>query len=214
MSEFKGFEQSNTTPVPDILFDELLSILTGSELKVLLYIIRRTAGFKKSADAISLSQFEEGIVTRDGKILDHGCGISDRKAIRRALEGLEKKHCIERVRGKTASGDSATTLYKIHFISTLGVGAKSPLPSHLGRGKNHPTVGAKSPPRVGAKTTPTRNSNTTNSLQETESSACSENPPTSEASLSVSENNSSDLSEAIRLADERYARLMGEQKHV
>jgi hypothetical protein len=52
---FRGFLSPNYTSVPDELFDELLPELSGSELKVLLYIIRRTFGFKRDADTISLS---------------------------------------------------------------------------------------------------------------------------------------------------------------
>ena len=46
--KFSGFVCPTTTPVPDQLFDELLHRLSGAELKVLLYIVRRTFGFKKS----------------------------------------------------------------------------------------------------------------------------------------------------------------------
>jgi hypothetical protein len=44
---YKGYLSPNYIPVPDELFDEQLPDLSGSELKVLLYIIRRTFGFKK-----------------------------------------------------------------------------------------------------------------------------------------------------------------------
>ena len=116
---FNGFEPANTTPVPDVLFDELLSELTGSELKVLLYIIRRTRGFKKDADAISLSQFQKGIVTKEGKRLDHGCGIGDRQTIINALNSLEEKKCIISEKNKTTNGDNATTLYRIYFTQQV-----------------------------------------------------------------------------------------------
>ncbi len=112
---FNGFEPANTTPVPDILFDELLSQLTGAELKVLLYIIRRTRGFKKDTDAISLSQFQKGIITKERKQLDKGCGVGDRQTIIDALASLEKKKCIVSEKTKTVKGDNATTLYRILF---------------------------------------------------------------------------------------------------
>ncbi len=71
---FRGFRFPNTTPVPDELFDELLADLSGAELKVLMYICRRTFGFKKERDTISLSQIASGIVTREGRVLDKGTG--------------------------------------------------------------------------------------------------------------------------------------------
>jgi len=154
---FNGFEPSNTTPVPDILFDELLSTLSGTELKVLLYIIRRTAGFKKTTDAISLSQFQYGITTKDGRQLDKGCGVSDRKAIIKALKSLEEKRCITSEKSKTVNRDNATTVYRIFFAPRvvenshqgsgkipLPVVVKSTLPPS---GKNPPPVVVKSHPQ-------------------------------------------------------------------
>jgi hypothetical protein len=113
---FAGFQPANTTPVPDILFDELLAVLGGSELKVLLYIIRRTLGFKKTCDAISFTQFEDGIKTKDGKILDLGCGLS-RETISSALQSLEERGCIESHKRK-----GGVTTYSIRFKSGVPVG--------------------------------------------------------------------------------------------
>ncbi len=45
---FQGFRSPTYTPVPDELFDDLMSTLSGAGLKVLLYIVRRTFGFKKA----------------------------------------------------------------------------------------------------------------------------------------------------------------------
>jgi hypothetical protein len=49
-TKFRGYTSPNYTPVPDELFDEQLPDLSGAELKLLLYIIRRTFGFKKESD--------------------------------------------------------------------------------------------------------------------------------------------------------------------
>src|SRR5436309_1410788 len=86
--QFQGFDNPNTTPIPDVIFDELLPILREAELKALLYICRRTFGFKKDRDPISFNQFLKGITTRDGKVLDRGCGIKDRTTLSRALRAL------------------------------------------------------------------------------------------------------------------------------
>lgn len=122
MSEctFEGFEQANTTPVPDILFDQLLTELSGAEIKVVLYIIRRTAGFKKNTDAISFNQFLNGITTREGKVLDKGCGIKDRTTLSKTLASLEKKKCIKASKGNDPHGDKATTTYSIFLKEVVG----------------------------------------------------------------------------------------------
>ena len=51
---FPGFDEPRYTLVPDLFFDLLAPALAESELRVLIYIVRRTYGFKKSDDNISL----------------------------------------------------------------------------------------------------------------------------------------------------------------
>ena len=112
---FEGFEPSNTTPVPDVLFDRLLSRLGEAELKVLLYIIRRTRGFKKSHDAVSFNQFIRGITTHDGRVLDQGCGLKNKTALSKALKSLEAKGIIKSDKGRDERGENTTTVYSIRW---------------------------------------------------------------------------------------------------
>lgn len=74
--------QGNYTKIPNAFFDKLMKGFTPSELKVLLIIYRKTIGFQKEWDKISLSQFEE--VTGGG-----------RGNINKALKGLEEKGFIQ-----------------------------------------------------------------------------------------------------------------------
>src|SRR5258708_38372413 len=112
---FQGFRFPNTTPVPDELFDELLADLSGAELKVLLYICRRTFGFKKESDTISLTQIANGIVTREGKVLDKGTGLSKRH-VQRALKRLEAKQAGTEHRQMDRQGVNQLNTYAWHFI--------------------------------------------------------------------------------------------------
>ena len=112
-----------TTPIPDEIFDELMADLTGAELKVLLYICRRTFGFKKESDSISLNQISSGIVTRDGRVLDNGTGLSKRH-VQRALKVLEEKNIVRVTRKLDESGANEINVYSLNFIDRLGT--KSP----------------------------------------------------------------------------------------
>lgn len=76
MSTFNGFSAA-TTPVPDGLFDELPK-LSGSELKALLYLIRRSGG---DPVAVALDEFYE-------------CGLYTPTSASRALKLLEKRGYI------------------------------------------------------------------------------------------------------------------------
>ena len=139
-SAFPGFRVPSYTMVPDELFDDLMADLSGSALKVLLYIVRRTFGFKKQSDAISLTQLCCGITTRDGRPLDRGTGLS-RSTVILALKELTGKNIIIATRhGNDRHGNEATT-YRLHMASTAPAvdpapGPKISLPSWA---ENQPT---------------------------------------------------------------------------
>jgi phage replication O-like protein O len=90
---FQGFQFPNTTQIPNEVFDTLMPHLSGGELKVLLYICRRTFGFRKDSDSISLTQIAHGITTKAGRVLDQGTGLSKRQ-VQRALRMLESRKVI------------------------------------------------------------------------------------------------------------------------
>jgi hypothetical protein len=149
-SKFPPFAGPNFTQVPDALFDLLLPELTGAELKVLLYIIRRTFGFKREADDISLSQMLNGIRRRDGSVLDRGVGLS-KKSLLQALRDLEEMNLIIRERRSSEEAGNQPTNYRLNVAGqTLGVESTPPLGEkvHQGgggeitpspRGKNYTT---------------------------------------------------------------------------
>jgi hypothetical protein len=120
---FDGFSAPNYTQVPDELFDVLAPNLTEAELRVLLYIVRRTFGFKKQADAISLSLLTEGISTTDGRVLDQGTGMS-RKGVSAGVKGLVEKGVLLVDRATSPDGGHQVNVYRLRFreegIVTLG----------------------------------------------------------------------------------------------
>src|SRR5579862_1397518 len=90
---FEGFSTNFGTAIPDIAFDEIMPLLSASEWKVLCYIMRRTFGFKKEADSISLSQICSGITKHNGQILDRGTGLSKQTVIA-SLKVLQEKGIV------------------------------------------------------------------------------------------------------------------------
>jgi hypothetical protein len=124
---FPGFHSPRYTQTPNELFDELLAPgrLTEAELRVLLYIVRRTFGFAKDADAISLSQLTDGIVKADGQRLDYGAGVG-RDAASRAVKGLERKGCIVVTRHASRQHGSETNVYALRFRGDPQVSNQTP----------------------------------------------------------------------------------------
>lgn len=126
---FAGFSTPNTTAVPDAFFDEVAPNLTEAELRITLYIIRRTFGFKKAVDAISFSQFLDGITTSDGRVLDRGCGLRSRGHLSKALKSLVAKGVIVAVKNQHRNGANAVSAYALHFAAPVvphGSGGGSP----------------------------------------------------------------------------------------
>jgi phage replication O-like protein O len=114
---FPGFQFPNTTQIPNEVFDTLMPNLSGGELKVLLYICRRTFGFRKDSDSISLTQISRGITTKAGRVLDHGTGLCKRHVIN-ALKTLEKKNIIIITRTVDETGLNEVNTYALNMPAT------------------------------------------------------------------------------------------------
>jgi hypothetical protein len=98
------------TAVPNPFLDRCMADCSGSEVKVFLYIARRTLGTLKARvnegwDAVALSQICGGIVKRDGTRLDYGTGLG-RQAVVEALRRLATAGIIQRRRGDGRHADS------------------------------------------------------------------------------------------------------------
>ncbi|MEM0503580.1 MAG: replication protein [Archaeoglobaceae archaeon] len=112
---FEGFSLPRYTQVPDEVFDVLMPHLGEADLKVLLYIVRRTFGFKKESDAISFNQFLKGIRKSDGTYLDYGCGIKHRTTLSKALKRLERMGVIVSRKIVDEKGVRQATVYSLRF---------------------------------------------------------------------------------------------------
>ncbi len=111
---YQGFPSPNGTVVPDDVFDVLMPELSEAELRVLLYIIRRTFGFKKNSDTISINQLIGGIKTREGRVLDRGTGMS-RQGVMRGVKGLLEKGVITVRKEVGEDGVNQVNLYSLRF---------------------------------------------------------------------------------------------------
>ena len=111
---FPGFqaklEKGQFWKYPEIM-DHWWCSLSGSEQKVLDYILRRTYGFQRTEDKISLSQIKKGIRKKTGEQLDKGAGLKQDSTILKALRSLENKGFVEMVKRQ-----NKTTLYRLKLL--------------------------------------------------------------------------------------------------
>jgi phage replication O-like protein O len=123
----------NSTQIPDVILDQWMAALSGAELKVLLYVARRTYGFGKESDNISISQLAEGIKRRDGTSLDHGTGLS-RSGVKTACNSLIERGLLVRINNRSGEGgECEESTYRLNlFAASRGVGQKK---AYLGQKK-------------------------------------------------------------------------------
>lgn len=124
----------NSTQVPDVILDHWMAELSGAEFKVLLYVARRTYGFGKDSDRISLNQIARGIRRRDGRCLDRGTGLS-RSGVKAACNALIGRGLLIRQANRDEAGlECEESTYRLNLYATPGVGQKA---AHPGRGEAH-----------------------------------------------------------------------------
>ena len=113
----------NAFQIPNSVIDELLAKLTCAELKCYLFVVRKTKGWNKESDSISVSQFME--VT----------GLSNRSVIT-ACESLVEMGLLER-----SGGERKLNTYSVKAFDFSQTGEKS---SSDKTGENFSQTGEKS----------------------------------------------------------------------
>ncbi len=114
-ASFRGYRGPRFTPIPDEFLDHQLANVTSAEAKVMLFLFRKTYGYRKSADRVSFAQLERGTMSSEGNVIDRGTGLS-KATIWRALKGLERKGLIEVHRQLTPAGDADVNYYRIREL--------------------------------------------------------------------------------------------------
>jgi phage replication O-like protein O len=103
---FTGFPKPQYTRTPNLIFDQLLPELSGSQLKALLYIVRRTMGWRKDQEFIPASIAE----------IQEGTGLSNRAVID-ALDFLLQRRLVLRRKRRDNGGRQAVAEYRLRFDS-------------------------------------------------------------------------------------------------
>ena len=94
---------------------------------MLLYIVRRTFGFnKKQSDNIPLAQICHGI-TREGRVLDHGTGLS-KSTVQLALKELLAKNVLFAAARVSAHRGHEATTYRLNIHSAADQAVAPPAP--------------------------------------------------------------------------------------
>jgi phage replication O-like protein O len=106
----------NTSAIPNVLFDYWMNLLSPAEFKVLMCVARKTYGWHKNNDLISIKQIEKMT------------GLH-RSGIIKNVDALVERGLLNKVKSKTTNGDDAPNRYEINvycvggdsLLSRLGV---------------------------------------------------------------------------------------------
>ncbi len=103
----KKIPKPNFTQIPNIVIDEWMDLLDPYEFKVLIFICRKTFGWHKEKDKISLNQ-----------IIKH-TNICKQKVLK-SIETLIRHDLIIKIKSLTELGDYDSNCYEINFLESEG----------------------------------------------------------------------------------------------
>ena len=136
--------------IPDQLLSSELPNLSGSELKVLLFVARWTSQTENQVSQISLKEMTQGMTKNNGDVLSKGTGIGDKKNTFRILSQLEKKNMIHRKQVSHISGGTMPSKYSL--FQEEGMVESTPTTPVV---DSTPTQGVQITPTLMVKKTPT-----------------------------------------------------------
>jgi hypothetical protein len=101
--------------IMDMLWCKYLSMLSGSEYKILFFILARTFGFNKLIEIINIKSIKNGFASKEGDLIQYGTNLSVR-TIKRAIKSLVKKHyIIQYSRSSMRDGRRLASAYSINL---------------------------------------------------------------------------------------------------
>lgn len=108
-------------PVARALASRVLSLVSGSEAKVLMYLLGVTICRGQRAREVSIRELEHGIKDEDGGALDHGTGLA-KNTLRTSLKSLCESGTINIYRKPEQDGaEIVARIYEIDFTRLLSV---------------------------------------------------------------------------------------------
>lgn len=103
----------NSFQLPNSVIDELLADLTGAELKCYLYVLRKTKGWNKEEDAISVSQFMKVTGLSNRKVID-ACERLVELGLLEQKIGSNKTKVFSVKDYKTSGSEESSLVKKVH----------------------------------------------------------------------------------------------------
>jgi hypothetical protein len=130
------------TQIPNVFLDEHMALLESGELRVLLYITRRTFGFgfhNHPEANLTIQQIAEGLVLKNGTRKDNGTGM-DTRTVQRSIKTLVEKGLVRRVMRYDASKHSLPSSYSLVIQGSDDSEGGVPTTPEISQGYAHPGI--------------------------------------------------------------------------
>ncbi len=117
----------NSTQIPNVMLDLWMALFPAGQFNILLYIARRTFGFGKATDAVTIEQLCHGITTKEGKRLDYGTQLG-RRTVQVALAELIARGVVQKEEHWRDNGQQAANTYGLNlaWVPNWAPGEKPP----------------------------------------------------------------------------------------
>ena len=134
----KAIPEPNFFQCPNIIIDEYLKELSGSELKCFLFIVRKTKGWHKDVDAISISQFEDYTGLSNRAVIDACNSLVSRGLIFQDVGQRGVK--LFTLDCKKFTSEKSSLVKKVHSTSEKSSQVTSEKSSHTKESIKHTTI--------------------------------------------------------------------------
>jgi DNA-binding MarR family transcriptional regulator len=111
---FDGFDRRQGIPVPNRLFDELMLDLKVAELRLLLYLHRKTFELGSETVQLSFDELKRGQRAEDGSRIDKGTRLS-KMALASAIKSLEERGLITVERRCSPRNGYESNVYRVNW---------------------------------------------------------------------------------------------------
>ncbi|MDH2997206.1 hypothetical protein A1D22_05910 [Pasteurellaceae bacterium LFhippo2] len=106
----------NSFQVPNAVIDELMAELSGAELKCYLFVLRKTKGWNKDCDAISVSQFMSSCNLSNRAVID-ACNRLVELGLLEQKTGLNRVKIFSVKSYEISSSEESSLVKKVHSSS-------------------------------------------------------------------------------------------------
>jgi hypothetical protein len=121
----------NYTPIPNYLIDEVLRAVDPYEWAIITFVCRRTLGWQKSEDQISLTQFEKGTGLSRRWVITKLLGLTGRGLLRKSGDSAKGYVYGLNLKASTSARCTPALVHDVHQSDDAASAQRTPELVHI-----------------------------------------------------------------------------------